>query len=88
MTTKSIPPNLINDINLFVVDEVQKEAIVIGGIEPQNANIGAGVIKPDSTSDAVEVTVGEPVGDLYLVIFNRSTVPTEYDLVIYNGEFR
>jgi hypothetical protein len=88
MRTKSVPPNLVGDINIYIVDEIQKEEIFARDIEPQNANIDAGVIQVGSEGRVVEVKVNPPVPDVYLVVFNRSEVSTDYDLKIFNGRFR
>jgi hypothetical protein len=88
MMTKKAPPNLVYDMNVFIANEEQKEAIFKRGVEPQEANIGAGVIKLDTEGRVVQVTVGQPMGKLYLIIFNRSPIPAEYELVIYNGRLR
>lgn len=88
MRTKSVPPNLVGDINIYLVDELRKEEIFARDIEPQNANIDAGVIQVGSEGRVVEVKVNPPVPDVYLVVFNRTEVSTDYDLKIFNGRFR
>jgi hypothetical protein len=88
MRTKSVPPNLVDDVNIYIVDEIRKQDIFARDIEPQNANIDAGVIQVGSEGRVVEVKVNPPVPDVYLVVFNRSEVSTDYDLKIFNGRFR
>jgi cytoskeletal protein RodZ len=88
MRTKSVPPNLVDDINIYIVDELKREEIFEKDIEPQNANIDAGVIQVGSEGRVIEVKVNPPVPDVYLVVFNRSEVSTDYNLKIFNGRFR
>jgi hypothetical protein len=88
MTTQSVPPNPVYDINIYLVNETQKADIFDTDTEPQDANIGAGVIKPDTEGKVVVVRLDPPVPKVYLVIFNRSDVSTEYHLEIFNGRFR
>ena len=88
MTTDSVPPDLVYDINIYLVNETQKKEIFETDTEPQDANIGAGVIKLDTEGRVVVARLDPPVPKVYLVVFNRSDVSTEYHLEIFNGRFR